>query len=286
MSLYIGHCMDVSDGFGEVPVLMNSIGGNFLQIFITSPQSYSSRRPSSDKLDEFRTNLNLLNMKAVVHASFMLNFCNPPSSKIHKNALRVLSHDMNESVKLGVIGVVVHMGKNVDTLKLTEDQAFNNYIIGLRNVLRNTDPASTIILETGAGVGTEICSSIFGLAKIYKAFPPKERHRIKFCIDTCHVFSSGYDLSNPKYVPIFCQLVEDLIRWDNVVCIHLNDSKTPLNHKKDKHADIGTGYIGTKGLKKFIKFCKKKSIPITLETPCDLITKEEQIGLVKGWFLN
>src|SRR4029079_18813249 len=97
--------------------------------------------------------------------------------------------------------------------------------------------------------------------------------RIKFCIDTCHIFSAGYEIGCESFVDIFDNILESYLGWENIACIHLNDSLYQVNCKKDRHADISKGRININGLKKFVNLSVLKKIPIVLETPCDIISK-------------
>lgn len=277
---YIGHHINISHGLVSSADYAKSLGANFYQIFLTSPQSYNRIQKPKEELIELKNKLVENKMKIVIHGSYMLNFCNEPSTLKHKSALKLLKADLNDSIHLGALGVVIHMGKKLD---LDEETAINNYVIGLKNVLKETPPDSIIILETGAGVGSEVCTSFTGLENLLNRFDSNEKKRIKFCIDTCHIFSAGYDVGNEDYVDVLDNLIEAKLGWKNVAVIHLNDSKNKLNTKKDNHADIGKGNISIDGLKKFVKLCSNKKIPIVLETPCDLITKKNQIEMVKGW---
>lgn len=277
----VGHHLNTKCGFTTCPRYAHDIGANFFQIFLNSPHQYNAKRKSDDELVLFKIKLDSFNMKCVIHANYMLNFCNPCDTYKHQQAIKLLVADLNESVKCGAIGVVIHMGKS---LKMSEEDALSNYVKGVKKSLRDSDNNSIIILETGAGQGTEICTSIDGLEKLFLKFTKNERKRLMFCIDTCHIFAAGYNIINKESVDKFCELVNSKLGWDNVACIHLNDSACPLNSKKDRHADIGKGCIGEEGLKLFVKECVKKNVPIVLETPCnDGFERSDQIKLVRSW---
>jgi len=254
---------------------------NFIQIFFKSPQSSKGPRNKKELLLEMKNKLIQNNIKIVIHASYMLNFCNPSNTFIYKNAIKLLVADLEDSVYIGAIGVVVHMGKNVKKLNLTEEEAIINYVNGIKEVLLKSPKESIIILETGAGQGTEICTSIFKLGLLLKRFNKEEQKRIKFCLDTCHMYSAGYFLSSPKYVDNFIRHINVCLGWSNVICIHLNDSKTKVNSRLDRHEDIGYGKINLQGLVKFIDYCLKKNIPIVLETPAKNISYKKQIDKIK-----
>src|SRR5579885_3044753 len=163
----IGHSLNTSHGFVTVADYAKEIGANFFQIFLTSPQNYNQKRHSENEFLSLNNKLKEYRMSIVIHSSYLLNFCNPPESNIHKLAIKLLCQDLKESKKLDAIGVVIHMGKY---LKLEVNEAINNYIKGIKEVLSKTPKDSIIIFETGAGQGTEICTSIFELGKLYRKF--------------------------------------------------------------------------------------------------------------------
>jgi len=173
------------------------------------------------------------------------------------------------------------MGKKLD---MDEEIAIKNYVVGIQTALSRSNKDSIIIFETGAGCGTEVCTKISELGNLYHRFTKEEQQRIMFCIDTCHVYSAGYDLSNDHYIKIFDMMIDSHLSWNKVACIHLNDSKCPLDSRKDRHADITKGYIKKEGLKKFVQICYKRGIPMVLETPCDTdLNSKQQISLIKEW---
>ena len=259
-----------------------SMNGNFFQIFLSDPSSFSFKRYSKLALLQLNKLVRQNNLKFVIHGHFMLNFCNPVSTKKHINACNMLIKDMNDSVLAGSIGVVIHMGKR---LKMELSEALNNYVVGVKYVLDKSDKESILILETGAGVGTEICSSISDLGCLRNMFSDEEKKRIKICIDTCHIYSFGYDIGNPIYTKFLIEYIDFHLGWTNVICVHLNNSKMMIGTKKDRHADLVNGYIESNGLSLFVKECFRRNVPMVLETPCDMISSGLQIETVKEWCL-
>lgn len=285
MNEFIGHHFNVSFGFLSSVDYAKSLGANFMQIFLGIPQRYTRKQRSDEELFQLKEKLRNNNMKLVVHGIYMLNFCNPVDSYIHKTGIQNLVCDLKDCEKIGALGVIIHMGKR---LELEKDKAMDNYVQGVRKALQLTDTKSMtdpcIILETGAGVGSEICSNLLELHKLYKMFTQEERKRIKFCIDTCHIFAAGYVISEPGYIEVFCETIDLLLGWNNVVCIHLNDSRDSCGDCKDNHADLGKGHIGEEGLKEFIRIAiNKYHVPVVLETPCEELSKKDQINMVRGW---
>jgi apurinic endonuclease APN1 len=280
--LRIGSNMYTDKGFVSTAEYSDKIGANFFQIFLSSPQQYNGPRHTVQEFADLKKEIEKYNSMVVVHASYMLNFCNASKTPQHQSAIKLLIKDMNESARLGpnCLGVVIHMGKR---LKMDPVVAISNYVRGVQTVLCQTPSNTTIILETGAGVGTEVCSDLIGLGELYRRFTDAEQLRLMFCIDTCHVFSAGYDLNSKQYIEIFDYIVRENLSWSKVACVHLNDSKCTFNSRKDRHADLGKGYIKEEGLKEFVKLCYSNGVPMVLETPCEEITKIEQIQMVKEW---
>lgn len=273
--------LNTSKGFLSTVSYAKQLGINFYQIFLASPQNYFAPRKSIEMIQELRTKLIENDMKIVIHGNYMLNFCNPPDSEKYKKAIRVLKADLNEASILGDVnlGVIIHMG---NSLKMDKKTAIQNYVNGVKHVLSETPENTIIILETGAGEGTEICTLIPDLGSMYKMFSNTEKLRIKFCIDTCHCFAAKYDLSNESETENFIEMVQEHLDWSNIVCVHLNDSEGVCGCKRDKHADLSNGCIGL-GLKFFVKFLYETGIPFVMETPCSEYSREQQISMIRKW---
>ncbi len=254
-------------------------GCNYIQVFTSDPCSFFSnvKNFNGELLKTYKKN-KLLNY--VIHGSFLINFCRLPEDKITKNSINLLKRDLYICEKIKALGVIIHMGK--DTGKLGEEKAFNMYVENLNKVLEDTKHIkSIIILETGAGCGTEIATRLNELAKLREFCINKER--VKFCIDTCHIYSAGYNLSDEIFVESLENYIDNTLGWANVIVAHINDSKECYNSRKDKHADITDGHITSNNLipfMKFIDYFKKRNIPMILETPSDNIEYKTQIDLL------
>ena len=302
MSL-IGAHIGTTKGFVSTVTHAQKIGCRIYQMFLGSPKTTKHARKKIKDLYEIRDLSIANNIKIVIHASYTLNFCNPEDSETHKNAVQSLINNLLDADILQTLGVVVHMGKNVKKLNLTHKEALFNYVSGIRNILvQTTETNQKILFETGASQGTEICSTIEGISELYEQFTEKEKERIGFCIDTCHIFATGYDISTLEGVDDFYNKFNKLVGWDNVVCVHFNDSLGKCDSHVDRHGDIGRGEIGLPGLNKFAKLCWGTKKPMILETKCfyyddkgciekdetkwnDCIrfTHKDQIDMMKGW---
>lgn len=288
----IGRHINISNGFTSAPFHAKSIGCNILQIFLGSPQLILSKPRTDAELKEIASELKLYGMKMVVHGSYTINLCHRQSSTKYKMSVKSLTQDLLASEIIGsdCLGVIIHMGKNVPEINVDNKTAMDNYISGLVEVIDKTT-IGTIILETGASQGNEVGSKLEDLAYIYNAIPSEKKSRIKFCIDTAHIWATGYDISDKVSVDKFFTLFDKLIGIDKIACIHFNDSQVKLNSHIDRHADIGYGQIGDSGLKYVATISKKYNIPIIAETPLDAvniktnrnITSADELSKIKNW---
>lgn len=268
MTHYFGSHMLLANESLSLITLANNLkkaGGNMMQIFINQPGNIDLTKKPIKELKEFNQFLKNNDMKVVVHGSYRYNF----ARNWDKNDLSIISltREIKYASIIGAIGVVIHFGKKLD---LTLPEAYNNMFSAVLHIHNQTKEYSDvkILLETSTGQGTEICYTLDSLAYFYKKFKqPELKKRIQLCIDTCHVFSAGYNLKTPTNVKMFIEAFEELIGFNYVGLIHLNDSKVKLGARVDRHANIGKGYIGKKGLKVFFNYIKKLHIPCVLETP-------------------
>ena len=268
MSVIFGAHISISKGLVKAVDRANDLGCQVMQIFSQSPQSFRGiSKKNIDAVDKARERLKHHGIQVVSHSPYLINLAKDPVKE--KYVADALKRDLEFVNKLEGIGSVVHMGKSI---KLSEKDALDNMEKNIKNILKEYKGKSKLILETSCGQGTELLFKIEDLGKFYQRFTNKEKERIGFCIDTCHVFVAGYDMRTASKVKEFMKLFDDSIGLDNLVLIHFNDSDKPFASHVDRHDDIGKGYIGKKeggslsGLKEVFKTAKKLGVPMTLET--------------------
>ncbi len=277
---YVGAHASIAKGFCNSLKSIDLIGGNAVQIFLKSPQGKASKE--LDEIDAKNTYefLKKKEMFLVGHCSYLLNFAKDFGSDPW--AVESLVDDMKKISRLGGVGVVLHIGKYVG---MEKEIAFKNIKKSVQLVLEKTQKDVKVIFENTAGQGTEIGFRFEELAEIYHMFSVEEKERIGFCLDTCHSFAAGYDLSNKEGVLNWQKTFNTLIGWNKVVCIHFNDAKKELGSRVDRHQDIGFGFIGSAGLKEVAKLAKDTNKPLILETTTEHQSYEIQIEVIKGWVL-
>lgn len=213
----------------------------------------------------FSTFLKKNNVIPVVHLSYTINCAQDWSQ--YSWWIKQCIMEIEIAHIIGAYAVVLHLGKQ---LSLSIEESYNNMYTSLQYIHNQTKETAnvTILLETSSGQGSEMCFKLENLAYFYKKLSSHRnneiRNRFKICIDTCHIFASGYNIFS-DYIDNF----NKLIGIDNIYLIHLNDSKKECGSNVDRHENIGKGFIGELSLQIFIKFAKKQKIPIILETPLD-----------------
>jgi apurinic endonuclease APN1 len=198
--------------------------------------------------------------KVFFHAIYLINMATPDNHKF-QSAKNSLIHYLDFNARIGGSGVIFHVG----SMKDQEDEAvgYDRVVSGLNYVMEKAPDNARLILEVAAGAGAVIGDKVEELAMIYSQLERKEN--VGFGLDTQHMWASGYDFQNDLEAVI--ENVEKELGLDKVWSIHLNDSKTPLASRKDRHENIGDGLIGKDALHKVFTHKKLAHIPFILETP-------------------
>ncbi len=237
-----------------------SYGANTFMFYTGAPQN--TRRSSID-FNLTREALELMKINnidinnVICHAPYIVNPASNDSDK-HQFAINFIKNELDRCSELNVKYMVLHPGSAVGE---TREEAINNIVDVLNSVLDESINVS-ILLETMAGKGNEMGITTQELKSIIDNVNVKSR--IGVCVDTCHINDAGYDLKEfDKYLDEF----DSLIGIEKIKCIHVNDSKNPINSHKDRHANIGYGTIGFDILINVIYNSRLENVVKILETP-------------------
>jgi deoxyribonuclease-4 len=210
------------------------------------------------------------NIKLVVHASYSINLSR--NWKITDWWIQQLITEINIAEEIGAFAVVIHTGKQ---LKLSENVSINNMYTSFLHIHKLTNNNIKILIETPSGQGTETLIELKSLCRFMNKFynhPNKEVNvRFGLCIDTCHIYASGIDITKKTILKNYFNTINKCIGIDKIKLCHINDSKGILGSKLDRHNNIGDGKIGHKPLIDVVKFMNRLKIPIILETPYNKI---------------
>ncbi len=238
----------------------SSYGANTFMIFTGAPQN-TKRKPITElKIDEAWEYMNAHGIsEPVIHAPYIINLGNSIHTETYTLAAEFLAADMERAAAMGSHTLVLHPGSHVGA---GADTGIRQIARGLNEVLSKNSPCH-IALETMAGKGSEIGRNFEELAAIFDQVVYNDKLRI--CLDTCHMHDSGYDIVHDFDGVI--EKLDRLIGKDRVSVIHVNDSKNPCGAGKDRHANIGKGYIGLEALYAIVHHPDFADVPKILETP-------------------
>ncbi|MCK5534539.1 deoxyribonuclease IV [bacterium] len=268
----IGAHLSVAKGFALMGETAVSIGANTFQFFSRNPRGSKSVEIEKKDVDELIKIMNKNKFAAILaHAPYTINACSDKQN-VRDFAKIMFREDLEKLEKLPCKLYVFHPGNH---MKQGEEVAIQYLIDALNDVL-NPEYTTMFLLETMSGKGTEIGKTFKELKKIINGVKLKEK--IGVCLDTCHVYSAGYDIVNNlnKVIDEF----DSIIGLNRLKAVHLNDSLTEFASHKDRHACIGKGYIGLDAMRKVIMHPKLKKLPFFLETPTDLKGYAKEIELL------
>ena len=261
--MIIGAHMSITNGYADsLKQSRLELDANAVQIFLKSPRGGKPKPLLDSEILKFHDYHKQYEIQFVVgHSSYLLNLAKPlaPDDWQYNS----LIDDLTRLSKLKGAGLVYHVGKY---LKLDPKEATNLLIENLKYLIDRTHFLKVpILLENLSGQGTEMGTNLEEIRFIMDQVDAPEM--LKVCIDSCHSFAAGYDLTTTETVANFFKTLNQTIGIKNIVCFHLNDSKAPCGAHKDRHENLGQGHIGTQGIQSFIKLANQHQIPLLLETP-------------------
>ena len=248
------------------------------QIFTRNPRGWHAKDLSDDDITNFKEKLKISKIDrfaTCAHMPYLPNLSTPKEDGFEKSVNTLIS-EIERCGRLGIPYLVTHLGSHLGT---GEEAGIKQLVKGL-NKAGQTKNDVMILLENTAGQKNSVGANFEQLAEIFNQLKPAKKFGV--CLDTCHAFVSGYDLRTEKSVRDTFAKFDDVIGFENLKILHLNDAKGEIGCNLDRHYHIGLGNIGEKGLSEVIKTINKKKIPIILETPIDNIRDDfENIRKVK-----
>lgn len=253
--------MSIAEGIAKAAQNVVNMEANTMQIFSRNPRGSGFRSYSKKETDCFQKIRKENNFGPLLaHAPYTMNLASPKES-VYEFACMVIREDIVRMDSLFIENIVLHPGSHTG---IGAGAGIENIIAGLNQAVTGKE-SITILLETMSGKGTEIGRSFEELKAIRDGVIHPEK--IGVCLDTCHVFSAGYDIVND--LDGVLEEFDRVLGLDLLRAVHLNDSMMPFASHKDRHAVIGQGQIGWEALLRVIEHPALKELPFYLETPQD-----------------
>ncbi len=255
--LFGAHCSG-----GIKKALDNAVGMNadVVQLFVQSPRTWRFPNHDPKELEKFRERRDELGMAALVHSLYLVNLA-APDKAIYKKSVDTMRSTMDAACAIDADGVVFHVGSH---LGAGLEAGLKRVVPALEQVLERCNERTWLLMENSAGTGGTIGRSVDELAVIFDALGQHER--LGLCLDSCHWYASGVDVTDREGLDAALKDVDRRIGLDRLRALHANDSKTPLGSNRDRHDNIGDGFMG-EGLGVFLAHPRLQRLPVVLEVP-------------------
>ncbi|MEX2645037.1 MAG: deoxyribonuclease IV [Gaiellaceae bacterium] len=236
------------------------IGADAVQLFVQSPRAWRFPEHDPAVLDRFRERREELGIGAVfVHSLYLVNLASPKDD-FYEKSVSVMRSTMETASAIDADGVVFHLGSHLGS---GFEAGLERAVPALEQVAELCSERTWLLVENSAGAGGTVGRSVEELATIVDRL----RHpRLGICLDTCHLWVSGYDVTDPDAVDRLVEEVDATIGLDRLRLLHVNDAAAPLGSNRDRHANIGEGLLGDE-LAVVLGHPALRDLPAVLEVP-------------------
>lgn len=257
----IGAHVSTAGGLDKAIDRAVAMGANAIQIFGSSPQSWARRTPSEAQIATFRSKAQAAKIAAIfIHGAYLINLATANPDNLAKSEASLIA-DLRLASQIGASGVVFHVGSHKGA---GFEQVCEQVTRSMKRILDETPDDTWLIIENNAGQGQQIGATFAEVGALIKAVGSP---RVKVCLDTCHAYSSGYDIATVEGLAATLAEFDREIGVNNLVVIHANDSKAPFRSGIDRHENIGKGHIGAEGFRVLLHDAVLRCRPFILEVP-------------------
>ena len=240
---------------------IEAMGGDCVQVFTQSPRMWRPTEHKPEAVAQFRERRREAGIGGVVcHALYLCNLA-APDDAIHEKSIATLRATIDAATAIGADAVIFHVGSH---LGAGFESGAERTVVALDQILERCDGDTWLLLENSAGTGDTIGRSVEELATLIER--AGDHPRLGICLDSCHLYASGYDVTDPKFVDALVTQIDETIGLDRLRALHVNDSATPLGSNRDRHANILEGELG-EGLGAFLAHPAFQELSAYLEVP-------------------
>lgn len=261
--ILVGSHVSASGGLYKAIERGESIGCTALQLFTKSNRSWFDKPISDADTEKFITTWENSSIKEiVVHAAYLINL-GASNQETAKTSTKSLVHELHRCKQLGIKYLVIHPGSHT---RMGEEKCIKQIAYNLDEALEQSEGV-TVLLETAAGQGTNVGYTFQQLGAMRDA--SQHKRRVGYCLDTCHIFCAGYDISTSDGYTQTIATFDKELGLEHLKAIHVNDSIKPCNARVDRHAPLGEGTIPLLTFENMMNDQRLNAIPKLLETPSD-----------------
>jgi len=272
----IGAHVSISGGLDKAFQRGQKLGCEAIQIFLKNQLQWKSSQPSGNRCEAFQKAWQASQITEVLaHASYLVNLAS--NTELQHKSTSALVDEIMIAAMFGIDYLVVHPGSHGGS---GEKEGLKRIADSLRSVLLKTDHCRVkILLETMAGQGSTLGYKLEHFQVIFEDLDWQDR--LGICLDTSHLFASGYDLRKRNLYQNFKQKLNKLVGLDRIFCWHFNDTKRDLGSRIDRHEHIGGGNLGLEPFSLILNDPEWKHVPCILETPKTGIGDEGNLALLR-----
>jgi deoxyribonuclease-4 len=252
------------------------VGAEAVQVFASNPRAWAVPAADPDGDAEFGGACAEARMPVFVHASYLVNLASPaPLTRQH--SLESVRHAMARGRRLGARGVVLHAGSHGGAGQRAGLALLRAALPALLGELDGDDP--DLLIEPTAGGGHPMAATVEELTAVLEV--TGGHPKVGFCLDTCHAFAAGHDLTRPGGTRQLLGAVVKAAGRGRLRLVHANDSRDPVGSRRDRHANIGTGKIGLDPFAELFRHPATSGVPVIVETPGDADAHLRDISVLK-----
>jgi len=260
--MLIGGHVSIAGGLDKAISRAEAQGFEVIQTFASSPRSFSITKYTNEQITAF--NQAFSHSKTVkqlfFHAVYLINLASEKAYLLNLSIESLVSY-LNFGAKVNCSGTIFHVGSSKD---LEFKDVKEKVVASIKQILAQTPKSQYLIMESAAGAGNVIGDSLEELVAIFQGVNSR---RFKITLDTQHLWASGVNVVDNDIFDKWLKQFDQQIGIENLVCLHINDSKSPIGSKLDRHENIGMGFIGKTGFKNILNQPLLKNKPLILEVP-------------------
>lgn len=269
---FVGAHVSASGGVFNAPVNATNIGAKAFALFTKNQRQWAAKPLDTETIDQFKKNLEesgILPKHILPHDSYLINLGHPELDKRDKS-FDAFVDEVERCMLLGLDRLNFHPGSHLK--KMSEEACLDAIAENMNRTLERTEGVN-LVLENTAGQGSNLGWRFEHLAHIIDKV--EDKSRVGVCIDTCHMFTAGYDIRTKEAYDATWSEFDKVIGFKYLMGMHINDSKPDLGSHVDRHDSIGKGKIGLDAFRFIMNDTRMDDIPLILETIDESIWKEE-----------
>jgi deoxyribonuclease-4 len=246
------------------------VGAEAAQVFVSNPRAWAQPAGDAAADEAFRAHCAAAGIPVFVHAPYLVNLGSPTETTVHRS-VDALRHAAERGRRIGARGIVFHAGSAVDDGHREAALAqLRERLLPVLDEVHDAPagadgPAPRLLVEPTAGGGRSLAATVDDLSPFFAALDGHPG--LGVCLDTCHLYAAGHDLAAAGGVRRTLNRLLAVVGRARLALVHANDSRDPLGSRRDRHASIGAGTIGTEPFAELFRHPATRGVPIVVETP-------------------